>query len=271
MKSIRDDIAEDLYNTWLTISFELKNHFRRKRVIISFSLAVILPLIFYVVPKIWAEFPDSADEFASLSLSFVNLLIIIAGSLFAGDVISGEFEEKTGLLLFPTPQRHMTIFIGKYIGALIPTMMVVSIYYLTTSVEVIGIYGTGALNHNMAKSFLVALVYTTSAVSVVFFFSSLLQRKITSMLLGFFSLMMILPVISNVLQFIVEVEPWYIVTYSAGLITDVFAVTMTIGGGPGGQFLLFTPDFHLGLVVMVVYTLVFLFLGILISIKRRMR
>ncbi|MEF8874585.1 MAG: ABC transporter permease [Candidatus Thermoplasmatota archaeon] len=271
MKSIKEDVAEDLYNTWLTITFELKKHFQRKRVIISFSLAVLLPLIFYIVPKVWADFPDSADQFASLSLEFVNLLIIIAGSLFAGDVISGEFEEKTGLLLFPTPQRHMTIFIGKYIGALIPTMMVLSIYYLTTAAELIGIYGAGALNLNMAKSFLVALVYTTSAVSVVFFFSSLLQRKITSMLLGFFSLMMILPIISNVLQFIVEVEPWYIVTYSAGLITDVFAVTTTIGGGPDGQLSFFTPDFYEGLGVMVVYTLVFLFIGVAFSIKRRMR
>ncbi|MBS3815966.1 MAG: ABC transporter permease [Candidatus Thermoplasmatota archaeon] len=270
MKSIKDDICEDVRNTWLTIEFELEKHFKRKRVIISFSLAVILPLIFYVVPKIWADFPDTAERFASLNLEFVSLLIIIAGSLFAGDAVSGEFEEKTGLLLFPTPQRHMTIFIGKYIGALIPTMLVVSIYYLTVTGEVVGIYGLGALNLDFLKSFLVALIYSTSAVSVVFLFSSILQRKITSTLLGFFSLMMILPIISNVLQFLVETEPWYIVTYSAGLITDVFSATTQVGGGPGGGITRFSPDFYTGLGVMFAYTIGLFFVGLWISIERRM-
>ncbi|MFP3872434.1 MAG: ABC transporter permease [Candidatus Natronoplasma sp.] len=270
MKTFKDDVLEDLYNTYLTISFELKKHFRRKRVIISFSLAVILPLIFYIVPKIWAEFPDSAKQFASLNFSFVNILIVIAGSLFAGDVISGEFEEKTGLLLFPTPQRHMTIFVGKYIGALVPTVAVVSIYYLTGTAEMIGIYGLESLTIDLLKSFLVAVVYSTSAVSVVFFFSSILKRKITTTLMGFFTLMMILPVISNVIQYIVEVEPWYIVTYSAGLITEVFAATVSIGGRPGSQVPQFSPDFYVGLGVMVGYTLVLFFAGVFISIRWRM-
>lgn len=270
MKSIKEDITEDLRNTWLSINFELEKHFKRKRVIISFSLAVILPLVFYIVPEIWASFPDTAEEFASMNLSFVNLLVVIAASLFAGDAVSSEFEERTGLLLFPTPQRHSTIFIGKYIGAVIPAMMVISIYYLTASVEIIGIYGISGLSIEMLKSFLVALIYTTSAVSVVFLFSSILERKITSTLLGFFSLMMVLPIISNVLQFIVEVEPWYIVTYSAGLITDVFASTTAMSGSADSQFAQYSPDFYVGLAVMAVYTLILFFAGLWFSIERRM-
>ncbi len=270
MKSIKKDILEDMKNTCLTISFELKKHFRMKRMIISFALAIGLPLIFYLVPKIWASFPDTAEEFANLNLSFVNLLIIISGSLFAGDAVVGEFEEKTGLLLFSTPQRHTTIFIGKYIGALLPTLTVVSIYYFTTSLEIIGIYGTGGITLEFFKSFFIALVYTTSAVSLIFFFSSILKRKITSTLLGFFSLMMILPIVSSVLQFIVEVEPWYILTYFEGLITDVFVGAPPIGGGPQGQAGQFSPDFYMGLSVMLVYTIVLFFLSVFIATRRRM-
>lgn len=269
MKSMKDDMLEDMKNTCLTVSFELKKHFRMKRMIISFALAIGLPLIFYIVPKIWASFPDTAEGFATLNLSFANLLIIISGSLFAGDAVVGEFEEKTGLLLFSTPQRHTTVFVGKYIGALIPTLAVVSIYYLTTSVEIVGIYGTGGLTLELLKSFLVALVYTTSAVSLIFFFSSILKRKITSTLLGFFSLMMILPIIDNVLQFLVEVEPWYILTYHGGLITDVFVGTTTLGGGgpPSGDF---SPDFYSGIAVMVAYTIILFFIGVSIADRRRM-
>ncbi len=270
MKSIKEDMMEDIKNTCLTVSFELKRHFRMKRMIISFLLAIGLPLIFYIVPLIWASFPDTAEGFATLNLSFVNLLIIISGSLFAGDAVVGEFEEKTGLLLFSTPQRHSTIFVGKYIGALLPTLVVVSIYYLTTSIEIIGIYGVEGITLEYFKSFFIALVYTTSAVSLIFFFSSILKRKITSTLLGFFSLLMILPIIENVLQFLVEVEPWYILTYSAGLITNVFVGTTPIGGGPGGQMGQFSPDFYSGLTVMVAYTLILFFLAVFIASKRRM-
>ncbi|MBS3782696.1 MAG: ABC transporter permease [Candidatus Thermoplasmatota archaeon] len=270
MKSIKEDILEDMRNTCLTVSFELKKHFRMKRMIISFALAVGLPLIFYIVPKIWASFPDTAEQFANLNLSFVNLLIIISGSLFAGDAVVGEFEEKTGLLLFSTPQRHSTIFIGKYIGALLPTLTVVSIYYLTTSLEIIGIYGTGGITVEFYKSFLIGLIYTTSAVSLIFFFSSILKRKITSTLLGFFSLMMILPIMSSVLQFLVEVEPWYILTYFEGLITDVFVGAPSLQGGPGGEGTQFSPDFYQGIIVMVAYTIVLFFLGLFIADQRRM-
>ncbi len=270
MKSIKEDILEDLKNTCLTVSFELKKHFRMKRMIISFALAIGLPLIFYIVPKIWASFPDTAEDFANLNLSFVNLLIIISGSLFAGDAVVGEFEEKTGLLLFSTPQRHTTIFIGKYIGALVPTLTVVSIYYLTTSLEIIGIYGAGGISLEFFKSFFIALLYTTSAVSLIFFFSSVLKRKITSTLLGFFSLMMILPIVSSVLQFIVDVEPWYILTYFEGLITDVFVGATPIGGGPGGQPGQFSPDFYQGIGVMIGYTIVLFFLSVFIANRRRM-
>jgi len=270
MKTVKEDIKEDLKNTCLTVSFELKKHFRMKRMIISFGLAIGLPLIFYIVPRIWASFPDTAEGFATLNLSFVNLLIIISGSLFAGDAVVGEFEEKTGLLLFSTPQRHSTIFIGKYIGALLPTLAVVSIYYLTTSLEIVGIYGTGGLSIELFQSFIISLVYTTSAVSLIFFFSSILKRKITSTLLGFFSLIMILPIIESVLQFLVEVEPWYILTYSAGLITDVFVSVPPIGGGPGGQVGQFSPDFYMGLTIMVLHTLVLFFLSVFIANRRRM-
>ena len=53
MTSFRNDVTEDFYNTFLSIRFELKKHFKQNRIYISFLLAIVLPLIFYIVPKIW--------------------------------------------------------------------------------------------------------------------------------------------------------------------------------------------------------------------------
>lgn len=240
-------------------------------------LAVFLPIIFYIVPIAFdIEFADTANQYANSNLSFITLLIIISSAVFTGDAISSEFEHKTGLLLFPTPQRRNSIFVGKYIAAIIGVWLVVSIYYLITMLEIAGIYGFGEVSIEFAKSFLVALIYSICAISIIFFLSSILKRTITSSLLGFFLLMMILPIISNVLM-LVDVEPWFIVTYSAGLMTNVLATTTTSfdgpgsGDGPGGGFGGgFEPDFGLGITVMVMYIAIFLIISLIIANRRVM-
>lgn len=81
---------------------------------------------------------------------------------------------------------------------------------------------------------------------------------------------MILPITSSVLQFLVDVEPWYILTYFEGLITDVFVGAPSIGGGPEGGAGQFSPDFYTGLTVMILYTLGLFFVGVFVANRRRM-
>lgn len=235
------------------------------------ALTIIIPLIFYVIPPAFnIDFAESANEFANSNIGFINLLIIISAAVFAGDAVSGEFENKTGLSLFPTPQRRTSIFVGKFIAALLATFLVVILYYFITVLEIIQIYGIGEISIELAKSFLLALIYATSAVSIIYFFSSILKRTITSALIGFFLMMMILPIITSVLIF-ANVDPWFIVTHSAGLITDVLGVASGFQTGPRGVDLSsFDPDFLVGTSVMVVYTIIFFILGILVANRRKM-
>jgi len=223
-------VVDDFKNMYLTIKFELLKHIKRKRILITLILAILIPLIFYIIPPLLGhDYASTPNGFVASNLGFVNLLIILSGAIFAGDVISGEFENKTGLLLFPTPRRKSSIFIGKYIGSLIATWLIVSLYYLITSMEMVSIYGASGISVEIAQSFLLALLYCTSVVSIVFFFSSIMKRTITSTLIGFFLLLMILPIITAVFT-VAEVDPWFIVTHNEGLITDVLG-TVNQGGG----------------------------------------
>ncbi|MEW5936402.1 MAG: ABC transporter permease [Candidatus Thermoplasmatota archaeon] len=272
MRSFKSDIIGDISNTYLSVKFELMKHMRRKRLLIAVSLAIIIPLIFYAIPKIWdVGFADSAGEFASDTLGYINLLIIISGAIFAGDAISGEFEKKTGLLLFPTPQRRTSIFVGKYIAALIATFFVLSLYYGTLTLEITQIYGVKEIPVDLATSYLISLIYATSVLSVIYFFSSILKRTISSTLLGFFFLMMILPITERVLKS-VDVEPWFVVTYSAGLITDVFRLPTNVAFGPGERLALtgFAPDFYVGIWVMMAYKIVLFLVSIAIANRKNM-
>jgi len=254
MTSFGDDIKGDLLNTWLSIKFELRKHLRRKRLLIVAALAILIPLIFYVYA------PDTAGEFAAGSLGFLSILIIISGAMFAGDAIAGEFEKKTGLLLLPTPQKRLSIFAGKYIAALIATFMVVSIYYVITTLQIAHLYGLGEILAELGKSFLTALIYVTSVVSVMFFISSILKRSTSSTILGFVFLMLIMPITSSILMS-ADIEPWFIVTYSAGLISTVLGdVNLAFGPGHGVTSADFEPAFGVGIGVMMAYTII-AFLG----------
>ena len=161
------------------------------------------------------------------------------------------------------------ILIGKYIAALIGLWLIVSVYYAITVLEIAQIYGLSEISLGLFKSFLLALFYSISVVSIIFFFSSVLKRTITSALIGFFLLMMILPIISGVLIF-VGVEPWFLVTYSAGLITGVLGLPVEMHGpGPEGVAA-FQPEFYTGFAVMLAYIIIFILLSLVFASRRKM-
>jgi len=263
---------DDIKNLYLTLQFELLKHIKRRRILLTLILAILIPLIFFIVPPLLGQdYADTANGFANSNLGFVNLLIILSGAIFAGDCISGEFENKTGLILFPTPQRKSSIFIGKYFASLIATWLIVSLYYLITIIEMVSVYGGSGMSIEIVQSFLLALLYSTSVVSIVFFFSSIMKRTITSTLLGFFLLLMILPIITGVLT-VAEVDPWFIVTHDESLITDVLGTVNqgNFGPGQGFNFTIFKPGLWNGIGVMSAYSVIMFITGLVMADRRKM-
>ena len=213
--------------------------------------------------------PEAAVTYFSTTTGFANLLLIISGAIFTGDAVSSEFEHKTGLLLFPTPQGRTTIFIGKYVAALAATLGSVLLYYLCNMVFVSLSYGVGAISTEMLQSLGVAVLYGTSVVSVMYFFSSVIKRTISSTLIGFFLLLMIMPILSAVLS-LVSIDPWFLLTYNADLISSVLN-TVTVSFGPGKDAgATFSPELYTGLAVMAVYALAGVVAGTAIAIRNRM-
>ncbi len=264
MEIARDNIMNDVFDTYLSVKFELMKYLKTRRLLIIAALAIIIPLIFYV------KVPDTAGVFAANVLTFLNVLIVISAAMFAGDAVCSEFEKKTNLLSFPTPQRRSSIFAGKYIAALLATFLVVLLYYVVMMLQIAQLYGWGAIPTELGKSFLTALLFSAAAASVVFFFSAVLKRSISSTIVGFLFLMVVLRVVEGILTRVNQ-EPWFIVTYSAGLITDVLGVSSSLGMGHGegpSTLTAFTPHFGVGIAVMIVYAIVFFVSGMLIASRK---
>jgi len=268
------DIREDMAHTVLSVRYEILKHMRRTRLLIALSLAIVLPVLFYIIPRVAnVSFASTADGFMSNILGFGSFLIIISAALFAGDAVSGEFESKTALLTLSTPQRRTSIFIGKYLAAMLAVFTIVTLYYLVGVFEVIGIYGVSKVPIVTMRSYLLALLYATAVLSLTYFFSSIIKGTMASTLLSFFGLIMILPIVSS-LMMVAKVEPWFIVTYSAGLITNVFLQPGFGGGGGGGgggppdAFTSYSPQFTTGVEVMAAYAIVFFIIAIVLSVRR---
>ena len=275
--SFKEDICTDMTHVYLNVLFELKKHWKKNRIILVSLLAVALPLIFYAIPPLLdSDYSATANGFASSNLGFISLMIIISAAMFTGDSISSEFENRTGLMLFPTPQRQNSIFVGKYIASVLATWLAVILYYLVTLIAIGQIYGFDQVSMEFLQSFLLALLYSASAVSLIYFFSSVMKRAITSTLIGFFALMMIMPIVSLVLT-LGNVDPWFIITHSADLITDVlgtsgasFGPGGSSDGGPMSGLADFSPDFYVGIGVMAGYAIGFFIAGLGIANRKKM-
>jgi ABC-type transport system involved in multi-copper enzyme maturation permease subunit len=260
VQSVRSRVFSE---TWLSVRFELLKHLKRRRLLILVALAILLPLF----PLI--RTPDTAAQFAANSLSFMTVLIIVSAAMFAGDAVCGEFEKKTSLLLFPTPQSRASIFAGKYVAALLCTFLVVSLWYLVLTLETGVLYGWGEMPADLWKSFATALIFSTAAVSVAFFISSVLNRSISATIFVFLILMMIMP-LGVMIMTLLDWEPWFIVTYSANLITTVLGVSSRLPMGPHGGDVVqqFTPTFGRGVAVMAIYAVVGLAAGMGIAVRK---
>jgi ABC-type transport system involved in multi-copper enzyme maturation permease subunit len=107
-------------------------------------------------------------------------------------------------------------------------------------------------------------------VSIIYFFSSIFKKTTMSTLIGFFFLFMVLPILAVIFQ-VLNIEPWFVVTYSAGLITNVLG-TNIIGGNGGAESGInnFQPDLAAGIAVMFVYTAIFFLASTWIANRRNM-
>jgi ABC-type transport system involved in multi-copper enzyme maturation permease subunit len=255
--SMRNNFSE----TWLSLQFELLKHLKRRRLLILMVLAVLLPL-FPLISR-----PDTAVEFAGSSLNFISVLIVISAAMFAGDSVCGEFEKKTSLLLFPTPQNRASIFAGKYLAALLCTFLVVALWYVVLTLEIGPLYGWEEMPADMWKSFATALIFSTAAVGVAFLVSSLFKRSISATILVFLVLMMILP-IGAMIMTMLDTEPWFILTYSANLITSVLGVSNRLPMGHGDFEQQFTPTLGTGIAVMVTWAVASLAAGMAIAVRK---
>jgi len=116
-------------------------------------------------------------------LAEIGILIVLCATFFGADAIVSEFEQKTGLLLFPNAVKRHVLVLGKFIASAMISVGAVALYYAVTVIAVVAIDGSIAANTSL--SFLYALAYVFGILAIAYLFSAIFRSSVYSIVLTF--------------------------------------------------------------------------------------
>jgi ABC-2 type transport system permease protein len=249
--------------------YELFNCFSSRRFLVLLIIAVLIDGFL----SLSAAF-EGVSSFGSTAPAFYNgwyfggivptYVVIFCAIFFGGDAISGEFQNKSGYFLVAKPIRRSVIYIGKYLGALIPSLVIIGVFTALTLAN--GIYYFGAvIPTQFSESFAFTLVWLVTALGLTFFFSSLFKTSATSILVSSMLLFFGFFIIASQLGGKAGVEPWFILTYGSDIIGNALSPSgypahiVTKGGSTA-----FSATIPQGLMIMAVYFIVTAVVGLIL-------
>jgi ABC-2 type transport system permease protein len=256
----------------IVVRYEFLKHIRRKRLYIILGLALVTELaVIICVPLLMDGYPDNIMVMALL-LSFGPSMASLGAVFFAGDAIAGEFESKTGFILFTNPVKRITLVIGKYLACYIAVALLVAFNYLIIAITLLVLYGDVPIE--TAQSFGLALLFAGSFLSVTFFFSSVSKGAMGATVMSLILVIVIFGIIESVLMMAGK-PSWFLLSTGGDTIGAVYGEYSILLGEilPYDTELPFeieTIDIGLAATAMAVYLVVGFFLSIWISKMRQL-
>jgi len=206
------------------------------------------------------DFRESAKSFSSSFMQFVSTLIIICIVFFGADALVSEYQTRTAYLLFPNPIKKEVMFLGKFLASFIASLLMVGLFYVL--IVVLSLLSVGGVAFYLPLSFAFATLFLISILAVAFFISSIMKGSTGAIVLTFFLMFMILPIVQSV-GMISGMKMWFLVTFTGDLTStslswDHYPVD-SVETYPGMGFTLYNyyPDPGTSVVVMVAYLIVF--------------
>ena len=267
--------------------YNFLNYFRARRFYVMLSIMLLISLLLtavvgYYRPVTFLGIPGESASTAVLGFygagwgSFVSIVVILSAAFFGGDAISGEFQNRTGYFLVPNPIRRSAIYVGKWIAALAASTIILLIFAGVMLANGL-YYFPGNVPWEFAQSVAFAWIYLVAALSLTFAFSSLFKSSSISILMSVILLLFVFGVIDTVSSAVAGVEPWYSITYGAGIVTSILTVpypahqlTQSLGSLAGGpnrtnarfQLTTFNATVPEGLEILLVYFVAMAALGL---------
>ena len=224
-KDLKIEVPSDAEQIFLVAKYDVLKHIRSKRLL---AIGVILGLVLVLVTFLGTynnPAPHDAANFIGNYTGFASTLIVIGVTLFAGDAIVSEFQNRTGYLLFPNPVKRSSLYAGKFLASVGIMSLVTVAYYLVAII--IGLMYTGNFTELSVYSMLLAILYGAAATGLAFLISAVMKTSTASLVLTFFMLFMILTIVTTVFS-VAHIKPDGELTFAGGTISDIMVTPFPV-------------------------------------------
>jgi ABC-2 type transport system permease protein len=204
--------VSELKKLQTVINYEFLKHIRRKRLYVILLLVLISEAATLIgFQTMMGGFSDNAALLAVM-LSVGPSMAAFGAIFFSGDAIAGEFESKTGFLLFTNPVKRTTLVLGKYIAGCMAVAILVIFAYAVLCISLFAVYQT--IPPETAQSFGLCLLYSISILAVTFLFSSLTKSSMSAIVITLVLIMVISGTIESILM--LAGKPYWFLISAAG-------------------------------------------------------
>jgi ABC-2 type transport system permease protein len=268
----KNTVPSSIAQVGITTKYALLDYVRSRRFYIMLTITALISVLLTVLVGYYRP-----AGFLSSDLAFYNswwgtsvtYVIVLSGIFFGGDAISGEFQNKTGYFGVPNPIRRSSIYIGKWIAAFIASTVILGVFTVVTVGN--GLYYFSGVPYQFGESLLFALFYLIAVLGFTFFFSSLFKSSSMSILVTAILFLFAFTLIQELVAGLVQIEPWFILTYGAQIIGNVLTTTYpphvtTSNFGPGGGTGLTAYNVTIpeGLAIMGIYFAITAIVGLIL-------
>lgn len=256
----------DFEKLGIVIRYEFLKHLRRRRLYIILGISLLVEaLALILIPVLRDGYPDNVMLMAGM-LTVGPSLAAIGAIFFAGDAIAGEYESKTGFLLFTNPIKRYLLWTGKYLAGFIAVAALIIFTYIITAIALLVIYGEVPLE--ILESFGLCVLYASATLSITFFFSAISKGSMGATVMTLLFVWVISGIVESVLAFTGN-PYWFLISAGGDSIALPYGSLESFmsGFGMGGHMADILGDFEpLSIGMAVLGMLIYLVVGFVASI-----
>jgi ABC-2 type transport system permease protein len=218
----------------------------------------------------------TVSDFLSSGLGEMSTEVVLIAAFFGGDAISTDLGTSTGYYMLTLPVRRAVLMMGRYTAAFLVGVGVAAAYYAIEAAGAFYVYGT--LPVELISSVGLGLLYLLACLALAFFLSSLFRSPSVSIVIILLVMLIGFPAVTAILSDLGGYEPWWSLSYAGdvigGVLSTNFQHVSTLTEGKGARAItiyLFSPYVWEGVVIMIAYLAVFLFLSFFIYEYRELK
>lgn len=263
-------VPSGLAQCGIQTEFEFMNYLRSTRFYILLAIVATIGIAIMAVMYVYKPSTYTSSPLAFYSVwwgNVVGLCVILTGIFFGADSISTEFQNKTGYYLIPNPIRRSSIYIGKFLASFIASVIAVGVYAAITIADG-AIYFGSNMPYQFGESFVFAIFYILPILGVSFFLSSVFKNNSYSILVTAILLLFVFSYITPLITTFTNSEPWYVLSYGAGIIGNVLSSGYPANEVVRAGFTTYNATIPEGLAIMLAYFAITTFLGLVLFEKK---